>query len=155
MRIWQIKTNEEKDPFRTHQKTEKNDQEHKTFEIRNESLQTLCSEIPSHFLKMAALKSPFCGETKRIDKLMEKIHAAQYPPLPDDCYSPQLQQLINVCLNPVPTNRPNAMEVNRVAQKMVGICWRKFNENAYYITENSVDCHGVVVGAPLASNQYY
>jgi serine/threonine protein kinase len=67
---------------------------------------------------MAALRSPFFGEKNNVESLVQKIQQSEYPPLPQDCYSPQLERLIAVCMCPEMDKRPSAKEINRVAVYM-------------------------------------
>lgn len=82
--------------------------------------------------EMAALSSPFSGEKEDANKLIQKIQDATFPPLPDDCYSVQLEKLINVCLNPKAHQRPDAIEVFRIAQKMAEVSWTMFYKSGGY-----------------------
>ncbi|KAI1720293.1 protein kinase domain-containing protein [Ditylenchus destructor] len=65
--------------------------------------------------EMAALRSPFFGEKENITSLVEKIRTADYPPIPEDCYSSQLSMLSDACLNPDPAERPKACDVYDIA----------------------------------------
>uniref|UniRef100_A0A914IAN1 non-specific serine/threonine protein kinase n=1 Tax=Globodera rostochiensis TaxID=31243 RepID=A0A914IAN1_GLORO len=71
--------------------------------------------------EMATLRSPFFGEKDNISSLMQKIRDAEYPPFPDRCYyTAQLELLVQLCLKPVYKERPNAVDVHRMAAKMAG-----------------------------------
>jgi len=68
--------------------------------------------------EMAALRSPFFGEKDNVTSLIAKIKTADYPPLPEDCYSLQLTTLMDAMLNPTPSKRPSAKDIHRVALGM-------------------------------------
>ncbi len=43
---------------------------------------------------MAALKSPFSGENMNLQMLVQKIEKCDYPALPEDVYSFEVNQLL-------------------------------------------------------------
>nr|CAD2136579.1 unnamed protein product [Meloidogyne enterolobii] len=63
----------------------------------------------------------FFGEKDNVESLIHKIQTADYPPIPDDRYTPQLEFLIESCMRPVMNERPNAVTVYEVAQYMNGL----------------------------------
>lgn len=77
---------------------------------------------------MATLKSPFFGEKENVSSLVQKILEADFPPLPQDCYTEQLELLISACLDPDTTKRPNANQVSQVAEHM----HRQWTQYFYY-----------------------
>ena len=68
--------------------------------------------------EMAALQSPFYGEQMNLVSLCKKIQSCDYPPLPSDMYSRELNDLIAECLNPNPSKRIDISGIVRVAQIM-------------------------------------
>nr|CAD2201714.1 unnamed protein product [Meloidogyne enterolobii] len=73
--------------------------------------------------EMAAAKSPFYGQKYNFQSLMQKIQNAEYPPIPDDRYTPHLEALIVSCMHPNMNERPNAFTVYEVAEYMNDL-WR-------------------------------
>uniref|UniRef100_A0A914MZV2 non-specific serine/threonine protein kinase n=1 Tax=Meloidogyne incognita TaxID=6306 RepID=A0A914MZV2_MELIC len=71
--------------------------------------------------EMAATKSPFFGEKDNVQSLIQKIQTADYPPIPDDRYTPHLEFLIESCMRPTMNERPNAFTVYEVAEYMNGL----------------------------------
>lgn len=67
--------------------------------------------------ELAALQSPFYGEKMNLYSLCKKIESCSYPPLPSDQYSSTLRSLIEACLNPIPSKRPDASQVAQVARR--------------------------------------
>ncbi|KAH7729021.1 Serine/threonine-protein kinase Nek7 [Aphelenchoides avenae] len=68
--------------------------------------------------EMAALRCPFYGESTNEYSLTEKIREAQYLPIPHDCYSAQLNRVVEACLTQEPANRPTALVVFNVARHL-------------------------------------
>lgn len=77
--------------------------------------QTFCGS-PYYMSQMAAAKSPFYGQKYNFQSLMQKIQNAEYPPIPDDRYTPHLEALIVSCMHPDMNERPNAFTVYEVAR---------------------------------------
>ncbi|CAD5230525.1 unnamed protein product [Bursaphelenchus okinawaensis] len=68
--------------------------------------------------EMAALQSPFYAEKTNLYALVRKIERCDYPPIPSNLYSKQLQMLIENCICTDPHRRFNAKQVQTVAEHM-------------------------------------
>ena len=68
--------------------------------------------------EMAALHSPFYGEQMNLYLLCQKIEKVEFPELNAQVYSPEMRQLVSVCLTSDPEKRPTIEYVFNLAQTM-------------------------------------
>eukprot|EP00117_Sycon_ciliatum_P044713 scpid53921/ scgid32216/ Serine/threonine-protein kinase Nek7; Never in mitosis A-related kinase 7 len=68
--------------------------------------------------ELAALQSPFYGDGLNLYSLCIKIRKCDYPPLPADCYTIQLRELVTICIQEDVARRPDVAYVYEVARRM-------------------------------------
>ncbi|CAD5225629.1 unnamed protein product [Bursaphelenchus xylophilus] len=69
--------------------------------------------------ELATAVSPFFGERHNSYSLSNKVELADYPPIPEDCYSPFLHELVDLCLTADFMARPPASVVHEYSRIMV------------------------------------
>ena len=67
---------------------------------------------------MAALQPPFFGWKMNLAALRHKIEKCQYPPIPSTNYSAELSDLVDKCLQRIPTERPVIYQVAAIARRL-------------------------------------
>ena len=65
--------------------------------------------------EMAVFQSPFYGDKMTLMLLCKRIEKCDYPPLPTDLFTPELRQLVNLCVQAKPEDRPDSGQVLEVA----------------------------------------
>ena len=65
--------------------------------------------------EMAVFQSPFYGDKMTLMLLCRRIEKCDYPPLPTDLFTPELRQLVNLCIQAKPDDRPDSGQVLEVA----------------------------------------
>ena len=65
--------------------------------------------------EMSVFQSPFYGDKMTLMLLCKRIEKCDYPPLPSDLFTPELRQLVNLCIQAKPDDRPDSGQVLEVA----------------------------------------
>ena len=65
--------------------------------------------------EMAVFQSPFYGDKMTLMLLCRRIEKCDYPPLPTDLFTPELRQLVNLCIQAKPDDRPESGQVLEVS----------------------------------------
>ncbi|CAD5218884.1 unnamed protein product [Bursaphelenchus okinawaensis] len=80
--------------------------------------------------ELATAVSPFFGERHNSYSLSKKVETADYPPVPEDCYSVMLNDLIKVCLTSEFEERPSSHIVHEYSKIMVNYFKKHCRERA-------------------------
>ena len=65
--------------------------------------------------EMSVFQSPFYGDKMTLMLLCRKIEKCDYPSLPTELFTPELRQLVNLCIQAKPDDRPDSGQVLEVA----------------------------------------
>ena len=65
--------------------------------------------------EMSVFQSPFYGDKMTLMLLCRRIEKCDYPPLPTDLFTPELRQLVNLCIQAKPDDRPESGQVLEVS----------------------------------------